>query len=170
MTRFSRTWLAVAAFAIAGTPAAAAAQIQPATKAAPPSAQAGAPTTQRMVTPPAPLTANPASVPSDSAVALCMDNSFVKDPGTVADCAKHGGLRVAMPPHGNRVVARKAGPAVDLRAAAVNQLAPASATMRCKDGTYLTGAVAADRCANNGGVATIIPAAPPTPPPPPKRP
>lgn len=30
--------------------------------------------------------------------------------------------------------------------------------MRCKDGSYLSGAPSADRCANNGGVASVFPA------------
>ncbi|MFI5232844.1 MAG: hypothetical protein ACHQSE_10075 [Gemmatimonadales bacterium] len=33
--------------------------------------------------------------------------------------------------------------------------------MRCKDGTYLSGGPAADRCAGNGGVASIFSARPP---------
>lgn len=51
--------------------------------------------------------------------------------------------------------------------------APAGATMRCKDGLWLTGPAAPNRCARNGGVAVILPvraAAPPPPQPPPRAP
>jgi hypothetical protein len=41
---------------------------------------------------------------------------------------------------------------------------PIGATMRCKDGTYLTGAGSTGRCANNGGVAAMYPALPASPP------
>lgn len=37
---------------------------------------------------------------------------------------------------------------------------PADATMRCKDGTFLTGPPAAERCRDRGGVAAIFPAPP----------
>lgn len=43
---------------------------------------------------------------------------------------------------------------------------PAGATMRCKDGTYLSGTPSANRCSANGGLAALIPqraAAPPAP-------
>lgn len=36
---------------------------------------------------------------------------------------------------------------------------PANATMRCKDGTWLTGPAADGRCSANGGTALILPAA-----------
>lgn len=165
MTRFSRSWLAVAALAIVSAPALSVAQGAPGAPGAP----QGAAVQSKPATPPAPLTANPVPVPPDSAVALCMDNTFVKDPGTIADCGKHGGLRVAMPPHGNRVLAPKASPAFAVRPAAANQAPPAGATLRCKDGTYLSGNTDAARCANNGGLAAILPAQSPSLPPP-KRP
>ena len=47
---------------------------------------------------------------------------------------------------------------------------PTGATMRCKDGTYLTGPPAADRCANNGGVTAIMAPHPAPPTPRPHRP
>jgi hypothetical protein len=110
--------------------------------------------------PPAPpKTITPASAlpPKDSAVALCNNGTFVMLPGTPADCASRGGLRVAMPPRAGPVV-RRATTSQSVRPSLVEQGPPAGATMRCKDGTYLTGTPAADRCANNGGVAAIIPA------------
>jgi hypothetical protein len=168
MTLTSQSRLAIAAFTIAAAPCVAAAQTQAPTKAAPPSAAAGAPSAPRPTTPPAPLAANPAPIPSDSAVALCMDNTFVKDPGTVTDCAKHGGLRVAMPPH-SKTVKRKTTPAFSVNAVAVSQT-PAGSTMRCKDGTYLSGTASADRCAKNGGVAAIFSAQAPAPAPPKPQP
>ena len=47
---------------------------------------------------------------------------------------------------------------------------PSGATMRCKDGSYLTGRPSADRCDGNAGVAVIFPAAPVSPPTPARRP
>jgi len=41
---------------------------------------------------------------------------------------------------------------------------PIGASMRCKDGTYLTGAASTGRCASNGGVAAMYPALPASPP------
>jgi hypothetical protein len=49
------------------------------------------------------------------------------------------------------------------RSVAPANTAPIGATMRCRDGTYLTGAASAGRCANNGGVAAIYPAQPSAP-------
>jgi len=64
------------------------------------------------------------------------------------------------------------GPAVQAvtpRGAFVSDEPPAGATMRCKDGTYLTGTPSDARCAGFGGVAVLLPV--PTPPPPaPRRP
>ena len=42
---------------------------------------------------------------------------------------------------------------------------PVGATMRCRDGTWLSGAPAADRCTQRGGVLIYVPQRP-TPPPP----
>jgi len=39
-----------------------------------------------------------------------------------------------------------------------NAAPPAGTTMRCKDGSYLSGAPSADRCSGNGGVAAVFPA------------
>jgi hypothetical protein len=47
---------------------------------------------------------------------------------------------------------------------------PANATMRCKDGTYLSGAPSTDRCSGNGGTAVTYPTQPPTPTAPARRP
>ena len=44
-----------------------------------------------------------------------------------------------------------------------NVAPPADATMRCKDGSYLTGEPVADRCRERGGVAVILPQRPKTP-------
>jgi hypothetical protein len=109
--------------------------------------------------------------PTDSAVALCNNGTFVKEPGTVADCASRGGLRVAMPPRVKApALAPALAPSFSLRPAIADQAPPAGATMRCKDGTYLSGTASANRCANNGGLAAILPPPPPVPPTPAKRP
>lgn len=111
--------------------------------------------------------------PTDSAVALCNNGTFVKEPGTVADCASRGGLRVAMPPRVKAPTLAPApalAPSFSLRPAIADQAPPVGATMRCKDGTYLSGTASANRCANNGGLAAILPPLPPVPPTPAKRP
>lgn len=51
-----------------------------------------------------------------------------------------------------------------------SQTPPAGATMRCKDGTWLSGAPSAARCDRNGGLATILPVRAAPPPPPPRTP
>lgn len=124
--------------------------------------------------PPPPATAPkvivPASAlpPSDSAVALCKDGSWVYAPRTAADCTQRGGLQVAMPlramaPAVAAAITRAALVAAPAKAAAAP---PAGATAQCKDGTFLFGAPNADRCAGNGGVAAIFsrPTPAPTPP------
>lgn len=65
--------------------------------------------------------------------------------------------------------ARPADPAPTAAAAAAspaNATPPAGATMRCKDGVWLSGAPAANRCERNGGVAVILPVRATAPPPP----
>jgi hypothetical protein len=169
ISRSLRSWLTVGAIAIAAMSAPGIARAQTATKAPPNAQQPVPPSQQRVAAPPAPIAASPAPIPPDGAVALCVDNTFVKDPGTVADCAKHGGLKVAMPSHA-KTVARKANPTLAAGAAAVSHAPPAGATMHCKDGTFLTGTPSKDRCANNGGLAAILPAPTQTPSVPARRP
>lgn len=117
--------------------------------------------------PPAPATAAAPLVPPADAVALCRDGTFIVAPATVAGCESRGGIHVVMP---RRVppAAPVATPASESRAddAARERAAatpPPGATMRCKDGTWLTGAQDATRCENAGGVALLItqPLAPP---------
>ena len=111
--------------------------------------------------PPPPKTIVPTSalLPTDSSVALCKNGTWIYNPGNAAECAQRGGLLVAMPK-------RAAAPQVMAAAAVVSAsvIAPArvalapptTATMQCKDGTFLYGAPSADRCANNGGLAAIF--------------
>ena len=54
-----------------------------------------------------------------------------------------------------RTPLRTAAPA--LRAVLANEPAPASATGRCKDGSYLAGAASEARCADKGGLAVLFP-------------
>ena len=56
------------------------------------------------------------------------------------------------------------------RVASADATPPTGATMRCKDGTFLPGAVSEERCAGNGGVSVTFQAAPATPQPPARRP
>lgn len=99
-------------------------------------------------------------VPPANAVALCGDGSFVQAPAGPAACGTRGGLRLVLPtrPSGPppRPVPELATPAVMAAPAAASQ-PPAGATMRCKDGTWLSGAPAAERCTDRGGVATVLP-------------
>ena len=113
-------------------------------------------------TPPKVVVPASALPPSDSAVALCKNGSWIYNPGTAADCAQRGGLQVAMP---------KRAAAAPLTAAAATMRAsiiapaklvvapPTDATMQCKDGTYLSGPPSAGRCAALGGVAALFPVA-----------
>jgi hypothetical protein len=125
--------------------------------------------------PPAPSTAPTAApMPPDSAVALCMDGSWIKTPRTAADCTARGGLRVAMPPKAEPLPAPVAASAASRNIIAaprttLNAGIPAGATMQCKDGSFLFGSPSESRCSQNGGVAAFFPAALP-PPPPPRRP
>ena len=52
------------------------------------------------------------------------------------------------------------------RVVAAPAVPPAGATMRCKDGTWLTGAPGEGRCSANGGTAAILAPARAAPPPP----
>ena len=162
MTRRAPVGVAIAAlFVMITAPSAARAQ--------------GAPAPRPVITPPPPSAeAVAAPTPPDSAVALCMDGTWIKEPRTVADCTARGGLRVAMPPRLAPPPAPVAASAasrniIAAQSATLNAGIPTGATMHCKDGTYLFGAPAESRCASNGGVAAILPVAPP-PPPPPRRP
>jgi len=103
--------------------------------------------------------------PPANAVARCTDGAFVIAPSDAATCAAHGGLRVVFP---RRAAPRPAVAATpSLVAQPATAVAPAGATMRCKDGTYLGGVPTASRCARFGGVAAVL-AAPPKPPPMPR--
>ncbi len=128
-----------------------------------PAAPAPLLTSAAVAPPPPPKIVVPASAlpPKDSAVALCNNGTFVMEPGTPADCASRGGLRVAMPKRG-KVPVRRNSASVAASAGIVEQAPPAGTTMRCKDGTYLTGAPADNRCADHGGVAAVMTSAKPT--------
>ena len=146
---------------------------QPSAPAATGAAAAAAATP--LPTPPAPTPPKvvvPASVlpPNDSAVALCNNGTFVMKPRTVADCANRGGLKIALAQKGVTAPTRRVAASQSVRPAVVAQAPPAGATMHCKDGTYLTGTPNKDRCANNGGLAAILPSTPPAPAAPARRP
>ena len=75
--------------------------------------------------------------------------------------------RVASPPRTTPVAAPSA---VSRNVIPATEAAPIGASMRCKDGTYLTGTASADRCTSNGGVAATYPAQPGSPPAPKPQP
>jgi hypothetical protein len=87
--------------------------------------------------------ARPSSVHPDSARAARQRAQ------SAAIAAAAPAARLASPPR------RTPTPAATTSAKTVNtaDTRPIGATMRCKDGTYLTGAPSADRCSGNGGVA-----------------
>jgi len=122
--------------------------------------------------PPPPVTAPAPVTPPENAVALCSDDTFVLAPATVAACDARGGLKVAMPPRRVPPPAPDTAPGTAPGMAPVPMLMqvapeatpPAGATMRCKDGTWLTGSPAGNRCVERGGVATILPPERVTPP------
>ena len=106
--------------------------------------------------------------PPADGVALCRDGTYLVPPATVSDCASHRGLQVGMPPRAAAPPARvaqaqaQAAPSVAL----ANVAPPAGATMRCKDGSYQSGAPSAGACSGRGGLAAAMPptgAAPPQP-------
>jgi hypothetical protein len=97
--------------------------------------------------PDAGITAPASSVHPDSARARAGRAS------AAAIAAAQPAPRVGTPARNVKVAA--AAPAISANVVAAAR--PVGATMRCKDGTYLTGAVSADRCASNGGVAVTFP-------------
>ena len=115
-----------------------------------------------IVSPPIPpknITPSSAMPPSDSAVALCKNGTWIYGSGSPADCTQRGGLLVAMPKRVTPPSALAAASTINaavIAPARVALIPPATATMQCKDGTFLYGAPSADRCANNGGLAAIF--------------
>lgn len=107
----------------------------------------------------APLPAN--------AVAVCNDQSVIVAPATPSGCATRGGVKVTLPGHRTAPTPEAVRPApkgpTAVTPALRNDTPPAGATMRCRDGTWLTGPAAAARCDGNGGSAVILPAAPSAP-------
>ena len=143
---------------------------QPQTLKAPPSSPppprpaAILPASQRTPTAPLSLKAAPnAALVRAAAPNVRTDSARVASTrtSTAAIAAAAPAARVENPP-------RRAKTAAAL-SATINaaEARPIGATMRCKDGTYLTGTVSGDRCASNGGVAVTYPAtttpAPPRP-------
>ena len=112
-----------------------------------------------------PAVARDAIAPPAGAVALCADGAYIVVPAAPSECAAKGGLRVVFP---HRVSPPPNASLNPLRSTmslqTVPDTPPAGATMRCKDGTYLSGAPLADRCSASGGVAVVFPAVE-TPPP-----
>lgn len=118
--------------------------------------------------PTAPAAAPAPVVPPANAVALCNDQSFILAPAAPSACATRGGLKVTLPayravPTPEAVRPAPKGPTA-ATPALVSDTPPAGATMRCRDGSWLSGAPAPGRCDGNGGTAAILPVAPPIPP------
>jgi len=107
------------------------------------------------------------SAPPANAVALCKDGTYIVAPGDASACGTHRGLQLAMPQRAAppAAVSRVAAPAAAVRAtpAATATTPPAGATMRCKDGTWLSGSPAAAACAGHAGLAMTVPLRGPAP-------
>ena len=73
-----------------------------------------------------------------------------------------------VPPVPKPIVASAVTPAQ--RIASADAAPPAGATMRCKDGTFLSGEASEQRCAGYGGLGVTFQATPAIPQPPPRRP
>ncbi len=121
--------------------------------------------------PPPPVGALPTApvAPPANAVALCNDQTFVVAPAVPSDCATRGGLKLVLPtyrasPPVSAAAATAAASSNDPAPTLRNEAPPAGATMRCKDGLWLSGVASATRCERNGGLAVILPAAPSLPP------
>lgn len=161
-----RVSLAAACALSAGASQARAQQAPPSSPPPPPAIQPAAP----------PLLA-PAKAPPPASGVRAIATQRTPTPAVVRPMKREG-----VPPDSVRPVARSAPAVQPLRAvpappkplsadariaAAALVVAPAGrtptgATMQCKDGTYLTGAASAGRCANNGGVAATYPAPAPS--------
>jgi hypothetical protein len=122
--------------------------------------------------PPPPVSAAQRTTPPDSAVALCADGSFIVAPDSAASRGARGGVRVRfagprVPPPPPAQGATDA--ASRSNSASLNAPPPPGATLRCKDGTYLSGPADVARCAQNGGSGIVLPRDPVPPPAPPTR-
>jgi hypothetical protein len=153
----------------AASPAPAAKILVPASAPVPP-----APSAQPKIVTPA-----SAQPPSDSAVALCMNGTFVKLPGTASDCASQGGLRIALASHIKTPPPAPGTPAAaaaiaarssNVRAVSASVAPPIGATARCKDASFVTTTPSSTMCDGHGGVSVIFPAAKATPTAPIRRP
>lgn len=106
--------------------------------------------------------------PPANAVAVCNDQSVILAPAAPSACATRGGVKVTLPayravpaPEAVRPAPKGPTPATP---SLVSDTPPSGATMRCRDGSWLSGAPAPGRCDANGGTAAILPVAPPVPP------
>jgi hypothetical protein len=108
-----------------------------------------------------------------------MNGTFVNLPGTPADCASRGGLRVALAsrikapppaPGTPAAVATAAARSSSVRVVSAAVAPPTGATARCKDATYVTTTPSPTVCDAHGGVSVIFPAAKATPTAPARRP
>lgn len=118
--------------------------------------------------PPAPVLAPRLVPPPANAVAQCTDLSFVVAPAAPAACATRGGVKIILPGARPTPAPPAQAPAVRAPSPRPSALArddapPAGSTMRCRDGSWLSGTPSASRCERNGGLAVILPAPPAVP-------
>ncbi len=102
----------------------------------------------------------PSVTPPEGAVAQCGDGTFIVAPAAASACATRRGVLVLMPrrtePPPAPVRANRAAPVAARAAPPLEATPPAGATMRCKDGRFLTGAAAPGRCDAFGGTAAVL--------------
>lgn len=113
--------------------------------------------------PPAPAPAPKLVPPPANAVAQCTDQTYVVAPAEPAACATRGGVKVVLPgarsaPPPSAVAPAVRAPAPRAAALVRDDTPPAGATMRCRDGLWLSGTPSDSRCDRNGGLAVILPA------------
>ena len=101
--------------------------------------------------------------PPANAVAQCIDQTFVVAPAEPTACATRGGVKVVLPgarstPAPSAVAPTVRAPTPRPSALVRDDAPPAGATMRCRDGLWLSGTPSDSRCDRNGGLAVILPA------------
>lgn len=106
-----------------------------------------------------PVTAATVAAVPANAVARCGDGTYLLSGSAANGCAAHGGIRVILPregtpppPAATRIISTPAA----TRAAAASATPPAGATMRCRDGTFLSGAPSDAACAGHSGLAAAL--------------
>ena len=130
-----------------------------------------------VVTTPPPSSVRPTTIRSNVRDATAAGPVAIVSPSVAPDVVRQSAPTVVagpptpeplVRPVPSRIAAAAMTPAQ--RIASADASPPSGATMRCKDGTFLTGSPSEERCEANGGLTVIFPALPPAPQPPARRP